>query len=227
MPDRLERLKEYEPLRIAGRQKRKSILYQKFQTQGKTDLLQNQKPIKKTGLDPNRVHSPNVLPRTPTFGTYPKSEFKTEGKQSLLTSKPIINRGVKVSPATAKAQVRSMEKKSLGHPKLKGRGITRGTWTTAENLTQRANFAEWYRSPMKEKNMKSLDAKIKANNTYHLKQIDKIQKGGIHHDMKGSKSVSKGGGKSGGGGGGKWGWIRRAINRPSSPWSLLKNDKNY
>jgi hypothetical protein len=38
---------------------------------------------------------------------------------------------------------------------------------------------------------------------------------------------SKGGGKSGGGGGGKWGWIRRAINRPSSPWSLLKSDKNY
>ena len=215
-----QRLKEYEPRRIAGRQKRKSILYQKFQTQGKTDLLQKQTPIKKTGLDPNRLFKPNVLPKT-------SSEFRTEGKQSLLTSKPIINRGVKVSPATAKAQVRSMEKKSLGHPKLKGRGITRGTWTTAENLTQRANFAEWYRSPMKEKNMKSLDAKIKANNTYHLKQIDKIQKGGIHHDMKGSKSVSKGGGKSGGGGGGKWGWIRRAINRPSSPWSLLKNDKNY
>ena len=54
MPDRLERLKEYEPRRIAGRQKRKSILYQKFQTQGKTDLLQKQTPIKKTGLDPNR-----------------------------------------------------------------------------------------------------------------------------------------------------------------------------
>ena len=48
MPARLQRLKEYEPNSIGGRQKRKSILYQKFQTQGKTDLLQNQTPIKKT-----------------------------------------------------------------------------------------------------------------------------------------------------------------------------------
>lgn len=226
MPDRLERLKEYESRRIAGRQKRKSILYQKFQTQGKTDLLQNQKPIQKTSLDPNRVHSPNVLPRTPTFGTYPKSEFKTEGKQSLLTSKPIKDRGVKVSPATLKATTRITEKKHLGHPKLQGQGQTLRTQTTLENLSARAKFADWYRSPMKEKNIKRFDAKINIQNVDHLKQIDKIKKGGIHHDMKGSKSISKGGGKSGGGGGGKFGIINRALGG-RSPWNLLRSNKNY
>tara|TARA_R110002012_G_scaffold75971_1_gene191822 strand:- start:7421 stop:8092 length:672 start_codon:yes stop_codon:yes gene_type:complete len=223
MPDRLERLKEYEPRRIAGRQKRKSILYQKFQTQGKTDLLQKQTPIKKTGLDPNRLFKPNVLPRTPTFGTYPKSEFKTEGKQSILTSKTIKDRGIKVSSATAKAQKRSMEKKSLGHPKLQGKGQTLTTPITLENISARARFGDWYRSPMKEKNIKSLDAKIKVQNVDHLKQMDKIQKGGIHYDMKGSKSISKGGGGSPGGGG-KWGWFNRMKH---SPWNLLKNDKSY
>ena len=219
MPDRLERLKEYEPLRIAGRQKRKSILYQKFQTQGKTDLLQNQKPIQKTGLDPNRVHSPNVLPKT-------SSEFRTEGKQTLLTSKPIKDRGVKVSPVTLKSVIRMAEKKHLGHPKLEGRGQTLTTHTTLENLSDKAKFYDWYRPPMKEKNIKKLNPQLNIQNVDHLKQMDKIQKGGIHHDMQGSKSISKGGGKSGGGGG-KFGWIRRMVNRPASPWSLLKTDKNF
>ena len=219
MRNRSERLKEYEPRRIAGRQKRKSILYQKFQTQGKTDLLQKQTPIKKTGLDPNRLFKPNVLPRTPTFGTYPKSEFKTEGKQSILTSKTIKDRGIKVSPATAKAQKRSMEKKSLGHPKLQGQGQTLKTMSTAENFTQRARFGDWYRSPMKEKTMKSLDAKMKVQNEYHLKQIDKIQKGGIHHDMKGSKSISRGGGGSPAGPG-KFSILDRLKQR-SPPWAWL------
>ncbi len=36
----------------------------------------------------------------------------------------------------------------------------------------------------------------------------------------------KGGGKSGGGGGGKWGIVNRVLGR-RSPWSLLRNDKNY
>lgn len=31
----------------------------------------------------------------------------------------------------------------------------------------------------------------------------------------------------GGGGGGKFGWIKRAINRPATPYSLLKTDKNF
>jgi hypothetical protein len=221
MPDRQQRLEAYEQRAIKGRQKRKYILNQKFQTQGKTNLLQNQTPIKKTGLDPNRLHTPNVLSRTPTFGTYPKSEFKTEGKQSILTSKPIKDRGIKVSPATAKAQARSMEQKHLGHPKLQGRGQTLKTRTTAENFTQRARFGDWYRKPMQEKNMKSLDVKIKAQNIDHLKQMDKIKKGGIHHDMKGSKSISKGGGKSAGGGGGKYGIINRALGG-RSPWHHLK-----
>tara|TARA_Y100000296_G_scaffold37007_1_gene42819 strand:- start:373 stop:1032 length:660 start_codon:yes stop_codon:yes gene_type:complete len=219
MPDRLERLKEYEPLRIAGRQKRKSILYQKFQTQGKTDLLQNQKPIQKTGLDPNRVHSPNVLPKT-------SSEFRTEGKQTLLTSKPIKDRGVKVSPVTLKSVIRMAEKKHLGHPKLEGRGQTLTTHTTLENLSDKAKFYDWYRPPMKEKNIKKLNPQLNIQNVDHLKQMDKIQKGGIHHDMKGSKSISKGGGKSGGGGGGKFGIINRALGG-RSPWSLLRNNKNY
>ena len=227
MPDRLERLKEYEPLRIAGRQKRKSILYQKFQTQGKTDLLQNQKPIKKTGLDPNRVHSPNVLPSTPTFGRSPKSEFKTEGKQTLLTSKPIKDRGVKVSPVTLKSVIRMAEKKHLGHPKLEGRGQTLTTHTTLENLSDKAKFFDWHRPPMKEKNIKKLNPQLNIQNVDHLKQMDKIQKGGIHHDMKGSKSISKGGGKSGGGGGGKFGIINRALGGLRSPWSLLRSNKNY
>ena len=225
MPDRLERLKEYEPLRIAGRQKRKSILYQKFQTQGKPDLLQNQTPIKKTGLDPNRVHSPNVLPRTPTFGTYPKSEFKTEGKQSLLTSKPIKDRGVKVSPVTLKSVIRMAEKKHLGHPKLEGRGQTLTTHTTLENLSDKAKFFDWHRPPMKEKNIKKLNPQLNIQNVDHLKQMDKIQKGGIHHDMKGSKSISKGGGGSPGGGG-KFGIINRALGG-RSPWNLLRSNKNY
>tara|TARA_R100000808_G_C2098747_1_gene116547 strand:+ start:73 stop:735 length:663 start_codon:yes stop_codon:yes gene_type:complete len=220
MPDRLERLKEYEPLRIAGRQKRKSILYQKFQTQGKTDLLQNQKPIQKTGLDPNRVHSPNVLPKT-------SSEFRTEGKQTLLTSKPIKDRGVKVSPVTLKSVIRMAEKKHLGHPKLEGRGQTLTTHTTLENLSDKAKFYDWYRPPMKEKNIKKLNPQLNIQNVDHLKQMDKIQKGGIHHDMKGSKSISKGGGKSGGGGGGKFGIINRALGGLRSPWSLLRSNKNY
>ena len=227
MPDRLQRLKESEPIRIAGRQKRKSKLYQKFQTQRKTDLLQNQTPIKKTGLDPNRVHSPNVLPRTPTFGTYPKSEFKTEGKQSLLTSKPIKDRGVKVSPVTLKSVTRMAEKKHLGHPKLLGRGQPLTTQTTLENLSDKARFFDWHRPPMDETNIKKLNPQLNIQNTEHLKQMDKMQKGGIHHAMQGSKSISKGGGKSGGGGGGKFGWIRRALNRPASPWNLLNTDKPY
>ncbi len=180
---REERLKAYEPIRKAGRQKRKNILYQKFQTQGKTDLLQNQKPIKKIALDPNRVHSPNVLPRT-TF------EFKTEGKQSLLTSKPIKDRGVKVSPATVKSVIRITEKKHLGHPKLQGSGQTLRTETTLKNLSERARFADWYRSPMRERNIKKHDAIINRGNVAHLKTIDEIRKGGVYHDMKGSKSIS-------------------------------------
>ena len=50
---------------------------------------------------------------------------------------------------------------------------------------------------------------------------------------KGKKSLltkqsvkSRGGGKSGGGGGGKFGIINRALGG-RSPWSLLKNDKNF
>ena len=41
-----------------------------------------------------------------------------------------------------------------------------------------------------------------------------------------SKQTTRKGGGSGGGGG-KWGWIRRMVNRPASPWSLLKTDKNF
>jgi len=55
----------------------------------------------------------------------------------------------------------------------------------------------------------------------------KLQSEGKSSLLNQQPTRSKGGGKSGGGGGGKWGWIRRAINRPSSPWSLLKSDKNY
>jgi len=57
--------------------------------------------------------------------------------------------------------------------------------------------------------------------------LPKVQTKGKKTLLTNQRVKSKGGGKSGGGGGGKWGWIRRAINRPSSPWSLLKNDKNY
>ena len=38
---------------------------------------------------------------------------------------------------------------------------------------------------------------------------------------------SKGGGRSAGGGGGKFGWIRGALSRPGSPWSLLRTNKNF
>ena len=41
------------------------------------------------------------------------------------------------------------------------------------------------------------------------------------------QTTRKGGGKSGGGGGGKFGWIRRAMGKSSSPWSLLVTDKNF
>ena len=41
-----------------------------------------------------------------------------------------------------------------------------------------------------------------------------------------NQTTRKGGGKSGGGGG-KFGWIKRMIHRPASPFSLLKTDKNF
>ena len=41
-----------------------------------------------------------------------------------------------------------------------------------------------------------------------------------------NQTTRKGGGKSGGGGG-KFGWIRRMVNRPASPFSLLRTDKNF
>tara|TARA_R100000808_G_C2132187_1_gene141182 strand:+ start:1221 stop:1565 length:345 start_codon:yes stop_codon:yes gene_type:complete len=42
-----------------------------------------------------------------------------------------------------------------------------------------------------------------------------------------TQQTTRKGGKSSGGGGGKFGWIRRAIGKSSSPWSLLVTDKNY
>ena len=122
---------------------------------------------------------------------------------------------LKVSPATVKSVIRMAEKKHLGHPKLQGGGQTLRTETTLKNLSERARFADWYRSPMRERNIKKLNPQLNIQNVDHLKQMDKIQKGGIHHDMKGSKSISKGGGVWKGGGG------KRILNL-KSPWELIK-----
>ena len=46
-------------------------------------------------------------------------------------------------------------------------------------------------------------------------------------DLKTKKPTSVKGGGGSPGGGGKFGWIRRALHRPASPWSLLKSNKNY
>ena len=57
-------------------------------------------------------------------------------------------------------------------------------------MSERARFADWYRSPMRERNIKKHDAIINRGNVAHLKTIDEIRKGGVYHDMKGSKSIS-------------------------------------
>ena len=67
----------------------------------------------------------------------------------------------------------------------------------------------------------------KSKKTQSDKQKIRLQSEGKTSLLNQQTTRSKGGGKSGGGGGGKWGWIRRALNRPASPWSLLKTNKNF
>ena len=63
-----------------------------------------------------------------------------------------------------------------------------------------------------------------------LKQIEKEKLPRLQSQGKTTlltnQTTRKGGGKSGGGGG-KFGWIRRMVNRPASPFSLLRTDKNF
>lgn len=76
----------------------------------------------------------------------------------------------------------------------------------------------------KEQDWGSSDADLQRRKTGKLPI--KLQSEGKTSLLNQQSTRSKGGGKSGGGGG-KFGWIRRMVNRPASPWSLLRTDKNF
>ena len=73
----------------------------------------------------------------------------------------------------------------------------------------------------------SIKSEMEKSQKEKRKVNAKLQSEGKTSLLNQQTTRSKGGGKSGGGGGGKFGWIKRAINRPATPYSLLKTDKNF
>ena len=82
-------------------------------------------------------------------------------------------------------------------------------WTEGQDTGGKDSLFSKMKQSQKEKNTVSAKLQSKGKTTLLTQQ------------------TTRKGGKSSGGGGGKFSWIRRAIGKSSSPWSLLVTDKNY